>query len=300
MALFQVSFSFDGMELDFLEELLYELDEGHWNLYLDHGSDNGVAAGVFSSEQEAWEEWIRVKPHFEELLGSVEPEFEPLAEKNWKESYRDHFHAWTFEGLHWVPEWERDTYQVPEGDATLLLDPGMAFGTGNHETTRCCIEALIEFLGNRRRNELPVGTLTCCDAGCGSGILALSAKKLGFMEVSGFDNDPTSIRISNENARLNKMASEVEFYEGNLASGFRRKSYDLVLANILASVLLRSKSELIKALNPNGRLVLSGILSLEIEHVHSEFSDELKRNRRSSTTSVTSLGEWSNLIVDLD
>ena len=81
MALFQVSFSFDGMELDFLEELLYELDEGHWNLYLDHGSDNGVAAGVFSSEQEAWEEWIRVKPHFEELLGSVEPEFEPLAEK---------------------------------------------------------------------------------------------------------------------------------------------------------------------------------------------------------------------------
>ncbi|MBH53522.1 MAG: 50S ribosomal protein L11 methyltransferase [Opitutaceae bacterium] len=300
MALFQVSFSFDGMQLDFLEELLYELDEGHWNLYVYHGSDSGVAAGVFSSEPEVREEWTRVKPHFEELLGPVEPRFEPLAEQNWKESYKEYFHAWTFEGLHWVPEWERETYQVPDGDAALLLDPGMAFGTGNHETTRLCIEALIEFLRKHRQNEVPMDALSCCDAGCGSGILALSAKKLGFLEVSGFDQDCTSIRISNENAGLNEMAGEVEFFEGNLESGFRDKSYDLILANILASVLLRGKSELIKALNPSGRLVLGGILSLEIEQVRAEFADELKRTGMSGTTGITSLGEWSNLIVDLD
>src|SRR5690606_20866337 len=103
-------------------------------------------------------------------LGS--PAYRMLGDADWRDSYKEHFKAWQFGRLHWVPVWQRESFTLPEGDAVLWLDPGLAFGTGNHETTRLCVERLVTLTEERG----PVGRVV--DAGCGSGILALSAALL--------------------------------------------------------------------------------------------------------------------------
>src|SRR5262249_19203508 len=129
-----------------------------------------------------------------------------LADADWRESYKAHFKPWQFGRLHWVPVWERETFKLPPGGAVLWLDPGLAFGTGNHETTRLCVERLVALAEER-------GTAgRVIDAGCGSGILALSAALLGYRDVVGFDNDPEAVRVSEENAALNGLAGRVGFF----------------------------------------------------------------------------------------
>jgi len=181
-----------------------------------------------------------------------------LADADWRDSYKAHFHAWQFGRLHWVPVWEREKFSLPPGDAVLWLDPGLAFGTGNHETTRLCVERLVKIAesGNRKPEKLRV-----IDAGCGSGILALSAALLGFGEISGFDNDPEAVRVSEENASLNGLAGRVRFFTGDLVGGLKGVQADVVLANIQADVLLPLAGALVAALAPGATLVLSGLLT---------------------------------------
>ena len=300
MSLYQVSFKVSGDQVDALEELLFEVDDGHWNIYLDQDTQLGVAAGVYETETEARDRWQRVQAFFESLLGSLEPVFEGLPDTDWKDSYKDHFKPWSFEGLHWVPIWEKESYTVPEGDAVVWLDPGMAFGTGNHETTRLCIEALIQYLNHCKEAEISVGNLTCCDAGCGSGILAISAKRMGIHSVLGFDNDPDAVRISHENTELNQLVGELEFIEGDLESGFQKKAYDLVFANILGVILIKHPYALLTSVKSGGRLILSGILTTEVDEVLETYREKLKRMGKSGTFSSHSLGEWSDVVIDLD
>ena len=300
MPLFQVSFPITGDQVDSLEELLYEIDNGRWNIFLDQDTQEGKAAGVYESEEEARLSWQNLGPCFEELMGPLEPLIEALPDTDWKDSYKDHFHPWSFEGLHWVPEWEKETYTVPEGEAVVWLDPGMAFGTGNHETTRLCIEALIEFLKDAKPEGKPIGELTCCDAGCGSGILAISAKKLGLGSVVGFDTDPDAIRISFENTELNALDGEIDFKVGDLLTGFQGRSYDLVFANILAVVLVEFATQLLNSVNDGGRLILSGILTIEANNVEHCFRTELERLGKAGTFTRHEVGEWSDVVIDLD
>lgn len=297
---FQVSVSLSADKVEELEELFFEVGGTNWNIFLDQGGFQGIASGVYTSEEEARADWNRLGPYIEELLGKRDPLFEVLPEVDWKESYKDHFQAWSFEGMHWVPVWEKDTYPVPEGEAVVWLDPGMAFGTGNHESTRLCLESLVEYLQTQDRNGLPRGTDSCCDAGCGSGILAISAKRLGIAHVSGFDIDADAVRISRENSELNNLAEKIDFWVGDLDSGFKNESYDLVFANILASVLLDQPVKLMDAVNPGGRLILSGILSIEVPEVQRVYECCRQEMAREGTLTVQNLGEWSSVIVDFD
>ncbi|MDA0348005.1 MAG: 50S ribosomal protein L11 methyltransferase [Verrucomicrobia bacterium] len=300
MSLFQVSFSIIGDQVDALEELLFEVDEGRWNMYLDQDTQVGVASGVYESELEAQDDWNRIEPFFEELLGKLNPDFQELPDTDWKDSYKVHFKPWSFKGLHWVPVWEKETYPIPDGDAVVWLDPGMAFGTGNHETTRLCIEALIEFLKTRDHFDASSNKLSCCDAGCGSGILAISAKKLGVSTVVGFDNDADAVRISHENLLLNDLAGEVDFLEGDLETGFQEQAYDLVFANILAVVLIEQPYALITSVKSGGRLILSGILTKELREVRTTYKEKLNRIGKSASITSHSLGEWSDVVIDID
>jgi ribosomal protein L11 methyltransferase len=300
MPLFQVSFSVLGDQVEPLEELLFEVDEGRWNIYLDQDTQLGVASGVYDTQDEARNDWNRIGTFFEEVLGKLNPDFKELPDTDWKNSYKIHFKPWSFEGLHWVPIWEKETYLPPEGDAVVWLDPGMAFGTGNHETTRLCIEALIEFLKSRNLSDTSFNNLSCCDAGCGSGILAISAKKIGFSTVVGFDNDADAVRISHENLELNDLVGKVNFLEGDLETGFQKLSYDLVFANILAVVLIEQPYALITAVKSGGRLILSGILTKEVGEVRSKYREKLDRIGKSASIVSHSLGEWSDVVIDID
>jgi ribosomal protein L11 methyltransferase len=213
-----------------------------------------------------------------------------LPDSDWKFSYREHFKAWTFGRLHWVPVWERESFQLPQGHSVLWLDPGMAFGTGNHETTRLCIERLVEFEGR-----LPQGTLArtrVVDAGCGSGILALSAQLLGFRDVSGFDNDPEAVRVSIENADLNGLQG-VRFAVSALPEGLGSGDAGVILANIQSDILVRHVGALTGAVAPGGMLAMSGILSSEAGMVLGAFGPAT----RGWSTDSRILGEWCDVCL---
>jgi ribosomal protein L11 methyltransferase len=129
------------------------------------------------------------------------------------------------------------------------------------------------------------------DAGCGSGILALSAARLGFGEIVGFDLDLEAVRVSRENAILNDLASRVAFSEGDLLTGLAGREGELVLANIQADVLMRFAPQLLGAVVPGGKLVLSGILAAELEQVRAAFAAAAPGWLFETRT----LGEWSDL-----
>ncbi len=270
-----------------IEELLAEHEEQHLMVLEDKPSGRAWLTGYFDTPEAAQAAWRRFAADLEPDWLATEPKFGELPDQDWKESYKQHFRAWKFGRLHWVPVWERETFQLPVGDEVLWLDPGMAFGTGNHETTRLVVERLV-----KSAVKSGVGGRVI-DAGCGSGILALSAAKLGFREVAAFDNDPLAIDVSRENAELNGLAGRVEFYVGDLITGLAGRQAELLLANIQADVLMRFAPQLLAAVAPQGILVLSGILAAELEQVRSVF----EAHPTGWVTDSRVMGEWSDLVV---
>lgn len=286
MALFQLKIEIPATAADATDDVLLELGVAGWSLLQDILVQRAWIVGIFSDEAEAQARWTELSP-----LLPAEPIRQPdgsvLADEDWRDSYKAHFKAWSTGRMHWVPVWERGAYMAPPGEVVLWLDPGLAFGTGNHETTRLCCERLAAFADERG----PEGTVI--DAGCGSGILALSAARLGFLDIVGFDNDPEAVRISEENASLNDLSGQVRFFTGDLESGLLGRSAALVLANIQADVLMRFSSVLLGAVQPGGWLVLSGILARERDQVRDHFAAAAPGWLVSSRV----MGEWSDVVL---
>lgn len=270
-----------------IEELLAEQQEQRLMLIEDKPSGRAWLTAYCESKEAAQTVWRNFVPLLDPECLATEPVISELTDRDWKESYKEHFKAWKFGRLHWVPVWERESFQRPAGDEVLWLDPGMAFGTGNHETTRLVVERLAMLAVERG-----VGGRVI-DAGCGSGILALSAVKLGHTRVAAFDNDPLAVDVSRENAELNGLAGCVDFYVGDLVTGLAGRQAELLLANIQADVLMRFSSELLGAVAPGGTLVLSGILANELAQVRSAFAGRAPTWRVDSRV----MGEWSDLVL---
>jgi ribosomal protein L11 methyltransferase len=295
-------------KVEAVEEALLEAGRERWSVWQDVIAQRAAIVGIFPSETEALADWREV----ERLViaagipeGAV-PAVRTLAEQDWRDSYKEHFRAWSFGTLHWVPTWERETFRLPPGHAVLWLDPGLAFGTGNHETTRLCCERLVALAEEFGVRNLEVGNqgaqvgsskvghgLRVIDAGCGSGILALSAALLGFREVAGFDNDPDAVRVSQENAVANGLADQVEFFVGDLTGGLRGRKAEIVLANIQADVLVHHAEDLVAAVAPGGTLVLSGILAKE----NSETRTAFEKVTPGWTINARTMGEWSDVVL---
>lgn len=270
---------------DDADTLLLEMGDERWSLLEDVIARRAWIIGVFESEDAAANARAEISSLLTFQLKHVD--LRPLPACEWRDSYKAHFHAWRFGHLHWVPVWEKATYQLPEGDLVLWLDPGLAFGTGNHETTRLCVERLVE-------HAQTVGTQgRVVDAGCGSGILALSAARLGYQRVAAFDNDAEAIRVSLDNTALNDLAGQVEFNVGDLTTGFREPPAHVVMANILANVLIQFANELTRSVVPGGWLILSGILSEECDRVRQVFRNVVPHWKQESRR----LGEWSDVLL---
>ncbi len=269
-----------------VDDSLLEAEATGWNVQEDVLAGRAWVSGIFEGADQAEEEWSRL---IVLLPGGLEvvPERRVVEDSDWRDSYKAHFKAWQFGRLHWVPVWERESFVLPEGHEVLWLDPGLAFGTGNHETTRLCVERLVAWA------EIHGTAGRVIDAGCGSGILALSAAKLGFGDVYGFDNDEEAIRVSEENAADNGLAGKVEFSAGDLTTGFGGRQAELVLANILANVLTNYTKELIASVAPEGQLVLSGILATESEHVRDVFANTVPAWK----SEIRPMGEWSDVVL---
>jgi len=286
MSLYELKAEIPSAAADATDDVLLELGVEGWSLLQDVIAQRAWIVGIFGSEAEGESRWADLRPLLP-VTPLAGPVVRPLADEDWRDSYKAHFKAWSTGRMHWVPVWEKASYRLPPGDVVLWLDPGLAFGTGNHETTRLCCERLVAYAAERG----PAGAVI--DAGCGSGILALSAVRLGFADVVGFDNDPEAVRIAGENAALNDLQEKVRFYVGDLVSGLAGRKASLVLANIQADVLMRFTTELLGAVAPGGWLVLSGILARELDQVRTVFAAAAP----GWTVDTRVMGEWSDVAL---
>ncbi len=196
-------------------------------------------------------------------------------EEDWANAWKEHYRP-VRAGRRVVvtPPWQ--DYDAKEGgDVVVILDPGMAFGTGTHPTTRLCLMAL--------EDELRPGDAVF-DVGTGSGILAIAAVLLGASRVDAVDIEPVSVRQAAENFERNSVADRVRITEGSAdaARSFGGR-YDLVLANIIARILVEISSDLVAAVKPGGTLVLSGIIEPKEDDVLQTFRGlglELRRREQ--------------------
>jgi len=170
-----------------------------------------------------------------------------LKESDWRESWKKHFGVQRIgRALVVKPSWTQ--YRLKRGEIVIEIDPGMAFGTGQHPTTAMCLRALEDLV----RSEMRV-----LDLGCGSGILGIAAAKLGATQVLALDIDPNAVRAARENAAANGAAPTVEVREGTLDGD---EVFDLIVANISGLTLERLASGLARRLAPGGALITSGFL----------------------------------------
>lgn len=197
---------------------------------------------------------------------------------DWATHWRRHFHPLQFGPLWVVPTW----LEAPaDAKAVLRMDPGMAFGTGSHETTAMCLERIVEL------SPMP----SVLDVGTGTGILALGALLLGAERAVGTDNDPDALKVARENAELNGLGDRLEL-SGNTPERLGQR-FPVVVANILAEPLIKLAPQLARAVAPGGALSLSGVLLTQAEQVAKAYEAQgLKRLK------IAERGEWSR--IDLE
>lgn len=212
-----------------------------------------------------------------ELGAALSPRYEEVVGDAWRDAWKEHYKPYAIaEGLVVRPPWE--AYQAKPGEKVLELEPGRAFGTGLHETTRLVVRAIQKYAGEVQ------GKLVI-DVGCGSGILALAALALGAERAIAIDNDPEAIDVTRENAARNGLGERVEASTTDVAA--LEATAPLVLANIEAHVLIPMAPELMKRVEPGGILLLSGVLVPQSEAVQAPYLALM------DVLETPILGEWT-------
>jgi ribosomal protein L11 methyltransferase len=200
------------------------------------------------------------------LLQHANQRIEILEDKDWEREWMQHYRPMQFGRRLWVcPSW----LQPPVPDAVnLLLDPGLAFGTGTHPTTALCLGEL---------DKMALEGCTVVDYGCGSGILAVAALKLGAIAALGVDNDPQALVATRDNAGRNRIQQDA--LEVALPDAVDRAAWagvaDLVIANILAGPLIELADTLLHFLKPGGTLLLSGLLDRQADALCAHYRNHL-------------------------
>ena len=258
-------------QLDAIEDRLLEL--GAQSLSLTDAGDEPLFEPL-PGEMPLWQESV-VRATFDSAVdresvdrelqrlmpeASFDPAWEFLQEENWRESYKQHFEPLACgPGLWIVPSW----CQPPEPDAiNIRLDPGMAFGTGTHATTALCLARLAA---------QPPRDLDVIDYGCGSGILAIAAGKLGARRLRAVDIDPQALRACADNFERNQI--DPALYQLFDPSRLDESPCDLLLANILAGTLTDLATDFASRVRPGGRILLSGILKPQAEAIQSAYQN---------------------------
>ncbi|MGF1484308.1 MAG: 50S ribosomal protein L11 methyltransferase [Opitutales bacterium] len=267
-----------------------------WSLLQEKPGQPYQLSGYFEDLREATHAWQVLRKDFSELPEA--PESRDIDDADWQNAYKAFIKPWQERDVHWVPLWERGSYAVPSGHTALYLDAGMAFGTGSHETTRMCLKGMLDF---RESHPDSFARAALIDAGCGSGILALTARKLGWQDVAGFDRDPEAVRVAQENLLENDLPEgAVHFFQASLEDGLCGQSAGLVVANIQADVLMLHVDDLLTSVQPCGWLVLSGVLAAEWADTAAYFHQQAKLAWGSDTRKPQgeTQGEWAAIRLE--
>ncbi len=200
---------------------------------------------------------------------SYQVSYAQVEDTDWLNGWKKYYHPLPVGPVTIVPAWQVEEYAPREDEKLLIIDPGLAFGTGSHETTASCIEALADCVvpGDR-----------VLDVGCGSGILSIAALLCGASTALGIDIDPAAARVSKENAALNPFPGQFDALAGNileedsdpvLKDALAGQKFDLVVANIVADVIIPLSGQIRRHLKDGGYFITSGILSPRAEAVRS-------------------------------
>ena len=262
----------DELYCDYIDEKLLEND-----------TEETKIMAYFSEEETnlpekiaAIKEKIRNLTEFGLSIGSGTVELSNVNQEDWESAWKQYFKpVHVTDRIVVKPEWEE--YSPQEGEIVIEIDPGMAFGTGTHETTSMCI--------NQIEKNLKAGDRVI-DIGSGSGILSMAAVLLGAEKATGVDLDPVAVRVALENVELNNLQDKIEILHGNLTDVIREKA-DIVVANIMADIILILLEDVREFIKDDGLFISSGIIQEKRAAVEARL---LEKNF--SIVEVETKGEW--------
>lgn len=255
---------------------------------LEHKGEVAVVKAYFSEEDNIQEILEYINEKMRELkeigidTGLAKVESEKMHEEDWANNWKKYYKPTKIgERIVVKPIWE--DYEAKEDELILALDPGMAFGTGTHETTRMCIQALDKYVKEES---------TVFDVGCGSGILAIAAAKLGAKKAVGVDLDPVAVESANENVGLNNL-DNIEILYGNLVDVIEGKA-DIVVANIIAEVICILTEDVKRVLKTDGYFITSGIIHDRVDMVTNKLEET-----GFEVIEINKDGEWNCIVAKL-
>ena len=255
---------------------------------LEHKGEVAVVKGYFSEEDNIEEVLKYIKEKLEEIkslgidIGDGTVEAEKMFEEDWANNWKKYYKPSRIgEKIVVKPIWEE--YEAKDNDLVIELDPGMAFGTGEHETTRMCIQALEKYVEKDS---------TVFDVGCGSGILAIAAAKLGSKKAIGVDLDPVAVESAIENVKFNNVEN-IEILHGNLIDVIEGKA-DIVVANIIAEIICILTEDVSNVIKKDGLFITSGIIHDRVEMVTTKLEE-----CGFEVMEVNKDGEWNCIVAKL-
>lgn len=267
-------------EWDYVEEAAFNTDyDPKISFYLD---DNDEGRNSLGDIKEALAE-LKIKDT-NNVLGAMDVSVEVIDDQDWMNSYKDHFKTIQLtDNIIVKPSWE----EIPENNTKkiLELDPGMAFGTGDHATTSLCAK-LMDKAGCKGKDVLDVGT--------GSGILAICADLLGAENVLGIDIDPIAVEVAKENGGYNHCGDNVKFIQGDLTKGTDFKA-DIVVANLMAEIVIMLAEAVKKHMKPGAIFISSGILVDKEKKVTDAFE-----RLGLEVIEIQEEGEWSAIVAKVN
>lgn len=262
-------------------------DELYWDYIdeklLENDTEETKIMAYFSEEETnlpekiaVIKEKIRNLTEFGLSIGSGTVELSNVNQEDWESAWKQYFKpVHVTDRIVVKPEWEE--YSPQEGEIVIEIDPGMAFGTGTHETTSMCI--------NQIEKNLKAGDRVI-DIGSGSGILSMASVLLGAEKATGVDLDPVAVRVALENVELNNLQDKIDILHGNLTDVIREKA-DIVVANIMADIILILLEDVREFIKDDGMFISSGIIQEKRAAVEARL---LEKNF--SIVEVETKGEW--------
>ena len=246
-------------------------DSGNWD-YIDESlvqslsCDKDNASIIFylgiDSDSQNLLEQVKVQLAKQSSKSFLETEI--VNDQTWLHEWKKYYHPFRIGRVLIVPEWEKN-FECDTTDVVFTIDPGSAFGTGQHITTALCIETVQKRLCHRD---------TVLDIGCGSGILSIISLLLGAKSVVGVDIDPVAVDVTRKNAALNPVdINSLNVYTGNILTNndlqaiIKQNDYDIVIANIVADIVIELVPLVITLLKPQGLFIASGIISERLDDV---------------------------------
>ncbi|MEA5003130.1 MAG: 50S ribosomal protein L11 methyltransferase [Christensenella sp.] len=198
-------------------------------------------------------------------LGTLEVTTGVVHEQDWENAWKAYFKPVKISDFFVIkPTWE--DYEAKKDEIVIEIDPGMAFGTGNHETTRMCVHLLEEYMEPG---------MTVIDAGCGSGILSVAAAKLDAKKIYALDLDPVAVQVTGQNAALNGCGDVIDVHKSDLLAQVpQEEKADIVVANIIADVVISLNSVAKQYMKVGGMYICSGIIDTRLEDVRKSIEAE--------------------------